>query len=172
MQVVRNVRNAKHRESFSCEYLAWAGLKARCKSGKPKRNRHWAGRGITVCFRWKSSFENFLSDMGRRPSKRHSIDRIDNDKGYWCGKPECPECGPLKREPNCRWATAKQQARNRRSAVNITYDGRTQCLTEWAAELRVTISGLVYRLGKWGVEKALSTPKQENKDTTKRRDGA
>jgi hypothetical protein len=73
---------------------------------------YYGGRGITVCARWRESGPAFRSDMGSRPSPKHSIDRIDNDKGYWCGKSECPECGPANRKPNCRWATRKNQIAN------------------------------------------------------------
>lgn len=81
------------------EYRCWSHIKSRCYNPKVERYPHYGGRGITVCQRWLQSFENFLSDMGRRPSKHHSIDRIDNDGNY---------------EPNnCRWATASEQQQNK-----------------------------------------------------------
>lgn len=93
----------KHGESHggkrTPEYATWIKMKERCYWKKSNRYYRYGARGIIVCDRWLNSFENFLKDMGRKPSKVYSIDRINNDGNY---------------DPsNCRWATAVQQANNK-----------------------------------------------------------
>jgi hypothetical protein len=87
-----------HGMTESGEYRSWRGAKKRCLDPKNPAFPRYGGRGIQVCERWRDSFENFLVDMGPKPSPRHSIDRINNDGNYEPG--------------NCRWATKTQQARN------------------------------------------------------------
>ena len=87
------------RSRKTSEYGTWQAMIRRCESPKATDYEHYGGRGIAVCERWRS-FENFFADMGPKPSPKHSIDRDDNNADY---------------EPrNCRWSTAKEQARNRR----------------------------------------------------------
>lgn len=93
------------RETRTTEFTIWSGMNQRCYRQTCKDYPRYGGRGIGICERWRgpSGYVNFLSDMGRRPSKAYSIDRIDNDGNY---------------EPdNCQWATASMQARNRRTFV-------------------------------------------------------
>jgi hypothetical protein len=88
------------------EHRCWDAMIRRCYSAKNPNYRYYGGRGITVCKRWRTSFEAFLTDMGPRPSAQHSIERIDNDRGY---------------EPsNCRWGTKLEQMRNRRHCPTCT----------------------------------------------------
>jgi hypothetical protein len=89
-------------------YSVWLGIKDRCINPRSRGFANYGGRGITVCPEWASSFETFLSDMGPRPSDGHSVDRIDNSKGY------SPE--------NCRWATRLEQGNNTRRNVIVTYE--------------------------------------------------
>lgn len=97
------------------EYVAWMGMRNRCNSDVSRAYHRYGGRGIKVDPRW-DSYENFLIDMGPRPSPQHSLDRIDVDKGY------SPE--------NCRWATWKEQQRNRSNNKLYTVNGITATLPE------------------------------------------
>lgn len=81
------------------EYVIWSSMLSRCKNPKVRCYKNYGERGISVCERWEK-FENFLADMGGRPSKQFTLDRIDNERGY------SPD--------NCRWATYSQQNKNRR----------------------------------------------------------
>jgi len=127
------------------ERRIWHNMKARCERADHDSFPLYGGRGIAVCARWQS-FEAFLADMGPRPSSSHSIDRIDNDRGYEPG--------------NCRWATPTEQGRNRRDNRLVTYSGREMTIAE-AAELagivpaRVAISR-VY--AGWTIGRAVSEP--------------
>lgn len=102
------INKTKHGQSkpgseFYREYTTWESMRRRCQNPKNKDYHLYGGRGITVCKEWQN-FDNFLKDMGRRPKGRYSIDRENNSLGY---NPE-----------NCRWATDKQQANNRRAKTN------------------------------------------------------
>lgn len=81
-------------------YSTWCNMIARCYDPRNKRAKHYGGRGITVCDRWRNDFWAFVEDMGPKPSPTHSLDRLDNDGNY----------EPL----NCRWATRMEQAGNQR----------------------------------------------------------
>tara|TARA_Y100000310_G_scaffold342836_2_gene447796 strand:- start:1793 stop:2452 length:660 start_codon:yes stop_codon:yes gene_type:complete len=105
-------------------YQTWKGIKRRIFNPNDKRYPDYGGRGLDMSPVWRDSFEVFLADMGEPPSKRHQIDRIDNDKGYW------PE--------NCRWADLYEQGANKRNNVIIEWQGRKQTLAEWCRETGVS----------------------------------
>lgn len=104
------------------EYRAWGHMWSRCTNPKVKSYRNYGGRGISVCDRW-ISFRNFFDDMGKSPSAEHSIDRVDNDGDYNPG--------------NCRWATVKEQRRNKRDNRILVIDGERRTLAEWAEKFGV-----------------------------------
>lgn len=138
----------RHGESTSTfrtpENSAWQNMRARCLRPSHPSYSRYGGRGIQVCERWRV-FENFLADMGRRPGPGYSIERIDNDGPY------SPE--------NCRWATSREQRRNTRATHLLTLNGRTQCITDWAAELGISLSTIRYRIrAGWSDERVLTAP--------------
>lgn len=140
-------RNRTHGVSHCPTYVSWSMMKQRCYNPNEVEYASYGGRGITVCDRWLDSFESFLEDMGERPSLRHSIDRYPDNSGNY--------------EPgNCRWATQRQQNRNRRSNVLLTFHGETMCISEWAERIGLPRKTLEKRLNHHGftVEQALTIP--------------
>lgn len=105
------LKNGKKTRSHKL-YNTWKDMKGRCYNINLKNYKYYGERGIKVCERWKNSFANFLEDMGEKPSPKLSIDRINNDLHYSCGK--CNECIINNWLANCRWATQKEQANNKR----------------------------------------------------------
>jgi hypothetical protein len=101
----------------SAEHRCWGALISRCGSPTNAAWKDYGGRGIKVCERWWWDFSAFLEDMGRRPSPQHSIDRINNDGHYSCGR--CPQCIRNHWPLNCRWATRSEQNRNRRQGAHL-----------------------------------------------------
>ncbi|MFA6125444.1 hypothetical protein [Sphingomonas sp.] len=113
------------------EYRAWHAMKERCLNPNDARYKNYGARGITVCERWMN-YTNFIADMKFKPSTKHSIERMDNTLGY------SPE--------NCKWATRKEQANNRRGNVFIFHDGRTQTAQQWADETGILAGTIVDRI--------------------------
>jgi AraC-like DNA-binding protein len=119
------------------EYKAWKAMKSRCYS-PANSHKTYQIKGITVCDRWKNSFENFLEDMGSKPSPQHSLDRIDNNLGY--------------SKENCRWATDTIQAKNRGDFnIEINYNGETKILKDWAREFNIKYTTLYQRMYRNGL---------------------
>lgn len=139
--------NAKHGQSTNAtpEYRAWNSMIQRCHTPTHKQFYHYGGRGITVCDRWRNDFSAFFEDVGKRPDQTHSLDRIDNNRGYEPG--------------NVRWATPTQQNNNRRSNHYVEIDGQPVTLAE-AIRIKGQRSNVVrQRLAfGWPVERALNEP--------------
>jgi hypothetical protein len=134
---------AKFREKRPV-YDVWKTMLRRCSDPTFIDWHLYGGRTppIAVCERWKASYEDFAADMGPRPDKRHTIDRIDGTQGYF------PE--------NCRWASPKEQARNMSTNHLVTFDGRTMTIAEWAERSGLKYMTLFMRLKRgWSVQKAL-----------------
>jgi hypothetical protein len=128
------------------EYYVWKAMRRRCSGADRNCAHNYADRGIRVCERWQNDFAAFLADMGQRPTSRHTLERIDNEGHY---------------EPtNCRWATRKEQLRNRRNNRYITFNGRTRTIAEWAEQYGMNKCALrqrVFVYG-WPLHLALTTP--------------
>ncbi len=126
-------------------YRTWLTMRSRCLNANASDYDRYGGRGITICERW-SDYSEFLADMGERPSESHSIDRIDPNGHY---------------EPsNCRWATMKEQGRNRRNNRRLTHGGETLCVAEWSDRVGLSASTISRRLARgYTVEEALTIPK-------------
>jgi len=136
-----------HHMSKTSEYQCWKGILRRCLKSTCKTYVYYGGRGIGVCKEWLR-FENFIADMGRKPSPRHEIERNNND-GPYC-------------KDNCRWATRSEQNRNHRRVRFLTYQGITLCVTDWAKRLGVNRQMLYTRLSKGlPIELALALPPQK-----------
>jgi len=126
------------------EYRTWLALKNRCNNPSNEDYDNWGGRGIKVCEHWNKSFQNFLADMGRKPSPKHSIDRINVNGNYSCGK--CSECIINGWPMNCRWATQTEQQNNIRTNVRLAHDGKTLTLAQWSRETGILSATIRRRL--------------------------
>ena len=129
-----------HGLSKTPEYVSWHSMINRCTNVKYSEWASYGGRGISVCERWRT-FENFLDDMGERPSLKHSIERKNNNEGY------SPE--------NCRWATDSEQGLNKRNNVRVTINGDSKTVSEWARIAEVS-NFMIHKRLKRGWEPSLA----------------
>lgn len=118
---VRSITIDLHGDTKSTEYRSWGQMKARCYNKNHHAYMRYGGRGILVCDRWRTSYSHFLADMGRKPNKTYSLDRLSPNGNY---------------EPsNCRWASYNEQATTRRNSkpnVGVIFDRNTKT---WRASL-------------------------------------
>lgn len=137
------IRPITHGMSKSREYIIWTHMISRCFNVSDKVFKHYGGRGITICDEWRHDFMAFYRHIGRRPSPKHSIDRIDNDGNYEPG--------------NVRWATIQQQNNNSRNTRNITLHGWTMTLSNWARFVGLKRETLLCRMDRsgWPVVKTI-----------------
>jgi len=129
------------------EYTTWVHMVQRCHNPHSKDYPHYGGRGIIVCDMWRESFSAFYMTVGGKPTKDHTIERIDTNGNYEPG--------------NVTWATRQEQVLNQRSNVNLTIDGETKAVSLWAKDPRCMVSQftLYKRCARgWDAERAVYTP--------------
>ncbi len=114
------------------DHYTWLDMRERCRNPRCQDYPRYGARGITFCERWRSSFENFIADMGERPSLRHSLERIDNDGPY------CPE--------NCQWATSAEQNNNRSFNRHIVVDGTRMTIAQASDQTGIKHATILSRL--------------------------
>ena len=116
------------------EYKVWGTMVQRCTNPRAKYFENYGGRGISVCPEWmgRGGFARFIEHVGRRPTSKHSIDRIDNARGYEPG--------------NVRWATLVEQSRNTRRNRMVEIDGVSKTLAEWASISGLSAMAIAYRI--------------------------
>lgn len=126
------------------EYRAWINIKQRCFNTKDPHYKHYGGRGIGMCKRWRESFLDFRADVGERPSAAYSLDRFPDNNGDY--------------EPgNVRWANRKQQMRNTRDNVRVTIGTQSFCLIELEEVYGVSRHAIRGRLRRgWSIARALN----------------
>lgn len=134
-----------HGLSYTPEYRAWQTMRHRCTQPTSPAYENYGGRGITICPEWLEDPAAFIAHIGPRPTPKHELDRIQNDKGYEPG--------------NVRWATRKVNDRNRRSNRHLTLRGETKTLAEWSEITGIRWDTIRYRIRDgWSVENALTVP--------------
>lgn len=142
--IMRKTRTI-HGKTKTPEYRAWANMISRCTDPNVDAFPYYGGRGIKVCDRWRNSFSNFYEDVGKKPSPKHSLDRIDSNGHYEQG--------------NVRWADPYLQMGNRRTAHLITIDGKTLHMNEWCRRYNIKQGTVWDRINNgWDPARAVTTP--------------
>lgn len=146
-----NKGNIKHGGCGTLTYARWKSMMARCHNKNATNYKYYGALGITVCERWHD-FTAFLDDMGECISRSMTLDRIYNSKGYEPG--------------NCRWVTQAEQNKKRSHCVQITFNGITQNVSDWAAYIGISTNALNQRLYLgWSIERALTQPLKKRSKT-------
>jgi hypothetical protein len=134
-----------HKQCSTITYNSWKAMKIRCLVETNHNFSHYGGRGIKICEAWLKSFPQFLSDLGPRPSKLHTIERINNDGNYEPG--------------NCKWALSSEQNQNKTTTKWLTFRGETKTVVAWAEILNISRYLIYSRLSRgWTVEDILTVP--------------
>lgn len=142
------VHGEGHGENITPEYRSWRSMRSRCLNPNVKEYPYYGGRGIKICKRW-DDYRLFLKDMGRRPSIKHSLERLNVNRNY------TPD--------NCRWATHAEQQVNRRGTMYVTYMGKKISVSKLGMKSLVGVDLFRSRIQQgWDVERALTTPKSVN----------
>jgi len=126
-------------------YWSWHGMVSRCYKQSSNRFNRYGGRGINMCERWRVSFWSFLEDMGERPGKDYTIERVNNDGNY---------------EPsNCIWLIKHKQSSNRSSCVRLTFKKQTKNISDWASTIGIPMYVLWSRVkAGWSIKNCITKP--------------
>jgi len=139
------VHGEGHGGAQTFEYRSWLAMRRRCLNPRVKEYPSYGGRGIKICKRW-DDYRFFLLDMGRRPSPKHSLERIDVNRGYT--------------PSNCKWATNLEQQRNRRGTMYVVYKKKRVPVSELGEQSLVGVDLFRSRIQQgWPVDRALTMPK-------------
>ena len=140
----------------SSEYRSWQAMIGRATRPSNNQYGNYGGRGITICWQWRNSFEVFMEDMGPKPSPKHSIDRINNEIGY------CKD--------NCRWATRVEQGSNKRNNRLVTFYNKTMTVAGWSRISQISQSTISERINRgWTEKEAVWTPVKRRVSCAKNR---
>ena len=152
---LKSIHGEARNRHNSLTYCCWRGMKERCRSPKCPGYKDYGGRGIQVCQRWQESYPAFLSDMGPIPDQGYSIERVNNNGHYEPG--------------NCRWATMKEQGRNKRNNRLVTAEEVTLCVSEWAERKGIDARTIVSRLrAGWDEARSVTEPARPRREGPRR----
>ncbi len=136
---------SRRRGTITPEFKVWTGIKRRCLDPTCKSFKDYGARGITLCQEWLTNYSTFVEHVGRRPSPTHTIERIDNERGYEPG--------------NVRWATRAEQNSNTRANRFLEFNGKRQTLSQWSRETGLSHPVIIRRLQRgWSLERSLTQP--------------